>query len=122
LSIKFPALALAVLLMGIGAGCSVAASPAAPADDPVLTLGWQTYLDAGCANCHGSSGGGRRGPKLNEGQVIVRFPDIADQVEVVTKGKGGMPGFASKLSQEEIEAVVAYTREVLAGETVTAAG
>ena len=43
------------------------------------------------------------------------YPDPADQIAVVTNGRGGMPAFGEKLSEEEIAAVVEYTRTVLAG-------
>ena len=52
----------------------------------------------------------RSGPKLSDGQVVERFPDVEDQIAVVTGGRGGMPSFEGKLSPEEIAAVVEYTR------------
>ena len=42
------------------------------------------------------------------------YPDPADQIAVVTNGRGGMPAFGDRLSAEEIAAVVEYTRTVLA--------
>lgn len=66
-----------------------------------------------CASCHGSDGGGGIGPALAGGAVVEAFPDIADQITIVTEGDGGMPGFSSSLSPEEIEAVVLHTRENL---------
>ena len=42
-----------------------------------------------------------------------RFTDIQDQLTGVEDGRGGMPGFRSRYSTVEIEAVVRYTREVL---------
>ena len=63
-----------------------------------------------CAGCHGADGGGNNGPPLNNGLVVANFPDPADQVAVVTNGRGPMPSFGDRLSPEEIEAVVEYTR------------
>jgi mono/diheme cytochrome c family protein len=63
-----------------------------------------------CASCHGSDGGGGLGPQLSGGRVVARFPDIADQIAVITNGRGGMPGFGSRLSAQEIAAVAEYTR------------
>jgi mono/diheme cytochrome c family protein len=63
-----------------------------------------------CASCHGSDGSGRNGPQLSDGRVVERFPDVADQIEIVTDGSGAMPSFDGRLSAEEIEAVVEYTR------------
>jgi mono/diheme cytochrome c family protein len=66
-----------------------------------------------CQTCHGASGGGSVGPKLSDGRVVEQYPDVADQIEVVTEGRGSMPAFGEKLDPDEIEAVVRYTREVL---------
>lgn len=63
-----------------------------------------------CAGCHGADGGGNNGPPLNNGLVVANFPDPADQIEVVTNGRGPMPSFGDRLSPEEIQAVVEYTR------------
>ncbi|MBM3657929.1 MAG: cytochrome c [Actinobacteria bacterium] len=67
---------------------------------------------ARCAGCHGSDGGGGSGPRL-AGRVVEEFPDAADEVAVVTKGRGGMPGFGSSLAEAEILAIVEYTRTEL---------
>ncbi|HVF57327.1 MAG TPA: c-type cytochrome [Pyrinomonadaceae bacterium] len=71
---------------------------------------------ANCARCHGGDGLGKT--KLGE---MVESPDLTDakwQVKrsdarmsaSVARGRGQMPGFAKKLSKEEIAAVVAYVR------------
>lgn len=80
--------------------------PSAVADGATI------YADR-CAGCHGADGAGGVGPPLGGGVVAEVYPDPADQVEVVAGGLGGMPAFGSRLSQTEIEAVVAYTREDL---------
>lgn len=80
--------------------------------DPQLVEGRDVY-GSNCASCHGNSGGGGRGPALDDGRMVEEYPDVADQIDVVTNGKGGMPAFGEKLTPAEIEAVVAYTREVL---------
>ncbi len=67
-----------------------------------------------CAGCHGGDGSGGIGPRLAAGRVVANYPDPQDQIAVVTNGRGGMPAFAERLSPEEIAAVVAYTRTVLA--------
>lgn len=71
--------------------------------------GAAVYAD-NCARCHGSDGSGGSGPPLSDGQVVARFPDIEDQIAVVTDGRGGMPSFGDDLSAEAIQAVVDYTR------------
>jgi mono/diheme cytochrome c family protein len=68
---------------------------------------------ASCAVCHGQQGQGGVGPELGGGAVVEAFPDEADQIAVVTNGRGAMPSFRSTLSPDEIRAVVDYTREDL---------
>lgn len=65
---------------------------------------------ASCAGCHGADGsGGNVGVKL-AGVVAEKFPEVEDQIAVVTDGRGGMPSFDGDLTAEEIEQVVEYTR------------
>lgn len=68
---------------------------------------------ASCSACHGDDGQGGVGPQLADGAVVEAFPDAADEVEVVTNGRAAMPSFASSLSEDEIQAVVDYTRTSL---------
>jgi mono/diheme cytochrome c family protein len=82
------------------------------ADDAQLVTGRDVF-QAECARCHGGSGGGGAGPKLSDGRVVERYPDAAEQEHVVREGRGSMPAFGRKLSDEQITAVVRYTREAL---------
>jgi len=50
---------------------------------------------------------------LSGGKVGEKFPDPAEQKQMISEGRAGMPAFAGELSDSEIEAVVRYTREVL---------
>lgn len=95
------------------AACSggSSSSPAAPSDDPVLVEGQQVYSQ-NCASCHGAAGQGGYGKKL-AGVVTEKYPNIDDQIAVITNGKGAMPSFSKKLTAEQITAVTRYTREVL---------
>lgn len=87
---------------------------------------------ANCAGCHGPQGQGGVGPPL--GGVLGTFSSCLDHIEWVTKGSsglqaegastygdtgkpinGGMPGFASSLSAEQIAAVAAFERVRLGG-------
>ncbi|MEI7623977.1 MAG: c-type cytochrome [Actinomycetes bacterium] len=101
-----------VASLTIVAACSGGAStPAAPAGDPVLVEGQKVYSQ-NCASCHGAAGGGGYGKKL-AGVVSTNYPNIDDQIALITNGKGQMPGFSKKLTAEQITAVTRYTREVL---------
>jgi mono/diheme cytochrome c family protein len=81
------------------------------ANDPALVEGRAVFI-ANCARCHGGAAQGGIGPKLAEGRVAARYPEIADQVDVVRDGRGSMPAFRDALSRAEIRAVVRYLREV----------
>ena len=100
-----------------------------------LQLGQQTYVNAGCAGCHGATGGGGVGPKLHGGEAKLTFPNIQDHINWVKSGSAGvkgkpygdpnraggqhiahtglMPAFGSTLSDAQIQAVVAYERDQL---------
>ncbi|HEX9258596.1 MAG TPA: cytochrome c [Acidimicrobiales bacterium] len=66
-----------------------------------------------CASCHASDGSGGFGPALGNGVSVGRFPNAADQIAVVKGGRGSMPSFAGSLTDEQIAAVVAFTRDEL---------
>jgi mono/diheme cytochrome c family protein len=93
---------------------SPTAPPAAPAEAVTAAGGIDgaALYGASCAGCHGGDGSGGLGPPLTA--VAEKFQDPADQVLVVTAGRGNMPAFGERLSSEEIAAVVEYTRTVLA--------
>ena len=81
---------------------------AEPAAEEVVALGGDVYAEH-CASCHGAAGGGGLGPPL--AAVVESFSDPADQVAFVANGRGLMRGFADVLTAEELEAVVAFTRQ-----------
>lgn len=65
-----------------------------------------------CAMCHGPDG-----KKENPGMGVkaLTSPDIqakseADLITSVSKGKGKMPAYAGKLTDDQIKQVVAYVR------------
>ncbi|MGH8915563.1 MAG: c-type cytochrome [Acidimicrobiia bacterium] len=91
---------------GSGGGEATAEAPDGAPDGAAIFAG-------SCARCHGSDGSGGIGPPLSGGRAVDRFPDPADQIVVVTDGRGGMPAFEDNLTPEEIEAVVTFTREEL---------
>lgn len=90
------------------------APPAAAAGiDVPAEIDAASLYGARCASCHGGDGSGGIGPPLKTARIVSRFPAPADQVAVVTDGRGGMPSFGSRLSTAEIAAVVEYTRTSL---------
>ena len=86
--------------------------PDVPTDDAQLVRGREVYA-RNCVGCHGVSGQGGVGPKISDGLTVESYPDPADQATIIADGRGQMPAFVGKLSQEEIDAVVRFTRESL---------
>jgi mono/diheme cytochrome c family protein len=104
-------------------------------------LGEGAEVFSNCASCHGADGGGGVGYQFSEGQVLLTFPHIEDQlryvywgtegynlagVEIygnpdreggphVTGGRGNMPAFGSQLADHEIVSVVCHERYTIAG-------
>ena len=73
--------------------------------------GGATYK-AKCAGCHGADGN-KTNPAM--GIRALSSPEVQKQsdkelIEVTAKGKGKMPGYASKLSDDEIKATVDFIR------------
>ncbi|WP_334144648.1 c-type cytochrome [Rhabdothermincola sp.] len=83
---------------------------AATPSDPTLARGQQVFRQ-NCATCHGAKGGGGNGPRL-AGVVVSRYPNIEDQIAVITEGRAGMPSFGQQLSAEDIRAVATYERSL----------
>ena len=108
----FSRLAVLVVIALALVSCAGPAPEVSAGADPELSDGRVIWVGQ-CASCHGASGGGGRGPKLDDGSVLARFPDAADQEALVLSGQGGMPAYAGRLSDDEISWVVRYTREVL---------
>ena len=92
---------IAVALTAAAAGCG-GGGEARP------TTGKGIY-EARCATCHGVDGQGGVGPEL-AGVVTTKYPNIEDQIAIVTNGKGEMPAWRGELTAEEIRKVVEYTR------------
>ncbi len=101
---------------------------------------------ANCSSCHGADGSGGVGRQLNQGEVLLTFPHLADQLEFVWQGDVGtgigkpygnpdrpggahiagsyngnqMPAWNGNLTQAQLLDVVRHEREVLGGQTVPA--
>jgi mono/diheme cytochrome c family protein len=101
----------------------------------------EAIFAANCSSCHGASGEGGVGRQLNEGQVLLTFPSINDQMNFIGVGTAGfeaeglpyygdpdrpggphlryngaqMPAQAATLSQLEILEVACYIRYDLSG-------
>ncbi|MBA2281590.1 MAG: c-type cytochrome, partial [Acidimicrobiia bacterium] len=104
-------------------------------ESPAIAAGREIYTSAGCAGCHGATGGGGVGPAFADGAVVETFSNFEDHVLWVELGSQGwpeetygdtdepvlgfngqpMPAFGDRLSEEEILEVVRFEREVVSG-------
>jgi|GEM_PF-736489 len=99
----------AVALMLAVAFVGMPAASAQDADDPdAVEAGGEVYVN-NCSGCHGSDGTG-----TENGRGLIGIASQEDDRNVhitsVSEGKGGMPGFGSRLSEEEIDAVISFVR------------
>jgi mono/diheme cytochrome c family protein len=100
---------------GGGGGSGASGSPlptGAQAHDATLLAG-RNVFSAECASCHGARGQGGVGPTFQDERLLRDYFNPEDQVAFVSNGKGIMPSFAGVLTRSQLEAVVAYTRQVL---------
>jgi len=116
--------AVQLLTLGVVGACLVLLviaqpEPAAPpvAMPPGVTIDpvvfGATVYEAQCESCHGKWGEGVYAPVTIDGAASLRaFPDPSGQVEVVRSGRGQMPAFGGRLTDEQIAAVVAYLRQL----------
>jgi mono/diheme cytochrome c family protein len=108
-----------------------------PTEESLLTSeGAALYSSAGCAGCHGATGGGGVGPAFAGGAILETFSHYEDHIRWVGLGSEGwaaevgstygdtnkpvggvgiMPAFGGSLTEEEIALIVRYEREVLGG-------
>jgi cytochrome c6 len=97
---------VASLAFGLIAVC---ASPAF-ADDAAATY------KAKCAMCHGPDGkGSATGTKMGVrdfSSAEVKAETDAQLTDVITKGKGKLPGYSGKLKDTEIKDLVTYIRSL----------
>ncbi len=77
----------------------------------------KSNYDSKCAMCHAENGSGKTpmGKNMNvrdlRSKAVQRLSNQQLE-EIIAKGKGAMPGYASQLSKAEINALVAYVREL----------
>ncbi len=79
---------------------------------PALAADGAATYKAKCAMCHGPDGSKENpamGIKALSGPEVQKQTD-AQLIETTSKGKGKMPAYAGKLSDDEIKSVVAFIR------------
>ncbi len=74
---------------------------------------------AKCGACHGADGKGQSpmGKKMNLRDLAapeVQKQSDAELTKIIAEGKEKMPGYATKLTADEIKGLVAFMRELVA--------
>jgi mono/diheme cytochrome c family protein len=100
-------LLLALLAAGCGGGGKQSPAPPSPAaSGSHLAGGSKVFVSAGCGSCHALAAAGSTGtvgPNLDE-----LHPTRARVAQQVRSGGGGMPSFAHRLSERQIQAVADF--------------
>lgn len=68
---------------------------------------------AKCAMCHGADGAGAMAKKMGSkdlNSAEVKAMSEADIAKIISDGKGKMPAFKGKLSDDQIKGVAAYVK------------
>ena len=79
------------------------------ADDPADLMQGMEIFNAGCNSCHQTDGSGSAVGRSLIG-IAIEQPDRLVHIESVTNGIGRMPGYADRLTADEIDAAVTYLR------------
>jgi len=108
--IRVHTVAVVVLLTGAVSGCGDGPPADVGAGDPDRPL-----YEARCAVCHGLDGT-PRGPSALSGDLgdpNWQAGKTATAIrEVILDGRGDMPSFSGKLTDEELERIVGYVRRL----------
>jgi mono/diheme cytochrome c family protein len=107
--------ALILLLIALPGGIfAIAARSGEPISQAARNAGWLYYNN--CATCHGRDGGARTSRGRRNHSRNLSDPEWQERTSderifnSIMNGKGKMPGYSKKLSETEIDALVAYVR------------
>lgn len=90
----------AVLFMLVLVGCS----------DPTEGRFGEDLYQVGCAGCHGADLTGGIGPALGPGSNAAQQLTDEQIAGAIAVGPGAMPGFATRLTTDQIDSLVLYLR------------
>lgn len=89
------------------AAAVILSSVTAFAVSPAHEAGKGVYMNARCFACHGELGYGTAGPRFRNDKMLSIDKYVIGQILI---GRGIMPAFADKLSNQQIAAVASYVR------------
>ena len=111
-----------VRLLGAAGVLGLVLVAMACAPDPSDAVTGPEIYEAACISCHGPSGGGGSGPRLNDGNTAAKY-DADAMVGIINEGVGLMLPNNGRLTQAQIDTVVAYVLgEMQSGAAADGAG
>jgi mono/diheme cytochrome c family protein len=97
-----------VQIAGVTIGFAFLAGSAFPLwATPDSSHGAEIYVWANCSACHGGLGYGGAGPRFRNDKLLSADTYVVGQILM---GRGIMPAFKDRLSNEEVAAVATYIR------------
>ena len=101
---RFALIASAVFLMA-SMGCS--RRQTSDSAGGTASSAGKSVFDQQCANCHGA-----KGQMVPGWRATVQKMSLAQVEQSIRKGGRGMPAFSGTLSDEQIKAVAAYSKQL----------
>lgn len=98
-----------LLAMSLAGFVAMPSASAQADDDPAAVEEGREIFANNCSGCHGSDGTGSATGRPLIG-IASQEEDRSVHIASVTNGKGGMPPYDEKLSEEEIDAVISFVR------------
>jgi mono/diheme cytochrome c family protein len=89
------------------------AEPPSEQDEPEVLTGGELY-EINCSSCHGPSLEGGTGPELAAGSEAAEEPD-SRVIARILDSKGVMSAFGGLLTDDEVDLIVEYLRELQNG-------
>ena len=100
--------------MAVGMSTAFASLGRAASEFGQQTSGTKNLYVSNCARCHGSDGRGQteQGRKYDVPDLVVEAKHASSSKlkRIITNGKEDMPAFGKKLTDAQIDSVVAYVR------------
>jgi mono/diheme cytochrome c family protein len=100
-------IAMIAMSAALSANAQAAEGVNAQAVGQSVPQGAEVYKQSGCVVCHGGLGTGGFGPKLAGDPMLAISQFVVAQILI---GRGQMPPFDNKLSDQQIAAVAQYIR------------
>lgn len=104
-----------MLALGLSLVAVVACGGGSAAEevDPAVYQQGATLYGEFCSSCHAADGRGGVGPRLANGAAASLVGNVSGVRDVIAEGGDRMPGLASRLNPEQIDAIARYVHDRL---------